>query len=94
MHTAFIRITVRSDSADRAARAMLDLVEPTLAEPGCIGYEFYRDLDHPALFHCFEHWDTRQALDDHGTTPHVRAFLDEFGPVIEKWESHHTVALS
>jgi len=66
----------------------------TLAEPGCITYEFYRDLDDPGLFHCFEHWDTRQSLDDHGSTVHVRAFLDEFGPVIEQWESHHTVGLS
>lgn len=54
----------------------------------------FRDLDDPALFRCFEHRDTRQALDDHGTTPHVRAFLNEFGPVIERWESHHTVGLS
>ncbi|BCN85238.1 hypothetical protein RE0356_38790 [Prescottella equi] len=25
---------------------------------------------------------------------HVRAFLAEFGPVIERWESNHTVALA
>ncbi|CAM2985514.1 hypothetical protein RHDE110596_10535 [Prescottella defluvii] len=30
----------------------------------------------------------------HGDTPHVRAFLAEFGPVIEPWESNHTSALS
>lgn len=94
MHTAFIRVKVHPDHADNAARAMSGLVEPTLAEPGCITYEFYRDLDEPGLFHCFEHWDTRQALDDHGDTPHVRAFLAEFGPVIERWESNHTSALS
>lgn len=94
MHTAFIRVKVHPDHADHAARAMGDLVEPTLAEPGCITYEFYRDLDEPGLFHCFEHWSDRQALDDHGDTPHVRAFLAEFGPVIERWESNHTAALA
>ncbi|MFE3291926.1 putative quinol monooxygenase [Rhodococcus sp. NPDC059234] len=93
MHTAFIRVKVNPSAADRAARAMRDLVAPTLAEPGCHTYEFYRDLDDPSLFHCFEHWTSRQALDDHGSTPHVQSFLAEFGPVIERWESNHTSAL-
>ncbi|EGD54215.1 putative quinol monooxygenase [Gordonia neofelifaecis] len=93
MHTAFIKLRVHADHADRAADAMRGLVQPVSAEPGCITYEFYRDLDDPCLFHCFEHWTSRQALDDHGSTPHIRAFLDEFGPHIELWESHHTAAL-
>ncbi|NKR40795.1 antibiotic biosynthesis monooxygenase [Rhodococcus hoagii] len=79
MQTAFIRVTVRPDHADRDARAMLDLVEPTLGEPGCIAYEFCHDLDDPGFLHCFEHWKTCQALDDHASTAHMRALLDEFG---------------
>ena len=59
MHTAFIRVKVAPETAEQAAMAMHKLVEPTLAEPGCITYEFYRDLDDPAVFHCFEHWDSR-----------------------------------
>lgn len=94
MHTAFIRVKVDPTAADRAALAMLALVEPTLAEPGCVTYEFYRDHDDPSLFLCFEHWQSRQALDAHGSTPHVTAFLAEFGPVIERWESNHASALT
>ncbi|WP_375234356.1 MULTISPECIES: antibiotic biosynthesis monooxygenase [unclassified Mycobacteroides] len=36
MHTAFIRVKVSPDAADRAAQATLELVAPTRAEPGCI----------------------------------------------------------
>ena len=93
VHTAFIRVKVAADASERAAVAMRDLVGPTLAEPGCITYEFYRDLDDPTLFHCFEHWDSREALDVHGTTPHVATFLAELGPLIEKWDYNHTEAL-
>ncbi|MDH6244373.1 putative quinol monooxygenase [Mycobacterium sp. OTB74] len=87
MHTAFIRVKVAPETADQAAAAMRKLVQPTLAEPGCITY------DDPALFHCFEHWDSREAMDLHGTTAHVATFLSEMGPLIEKWEYNHTAAL-
>ena len=93
MHTAFIRVKVSPDAAERAASAMRALVAPTMAEPGCITYEFYRDLDDPTLFLCFEHWESREAMDAHGTTPHVAEFLSELGPLIEKWEYNHTAAL-
>ncbi|OKH84231.1 antibiotic biosynthesis monooxygenase [Mycobacterium sp. ST-F2] len=93
VHTAFIRVKVSPDAAEQAAAAMRELVTPTLAEPGCITYEFYRDLDEPSLFHCFEHWDSKEALDLHGTTPHVAKFLTELGPLIEKWEYNHTEAM-
>lgn len=94
MHTAFIRIKVRKDSAGCVAAAMHALVAPTLAEKGCHIYSFYRDLDDPSLFLCFEQWDSRADLDAHGDTPHVQAFLQEFGPVIERWESNHATALA
>ncbi|OBF44284.1 antibiotic biosynthesis monooxygenase [Mycolicibacterium peregrinum] len=93
MHTAFIRVKVAPEAAQRAATAMQNLVDPTLAEPGCITYEFYRDLEDPSLFLCFEHWDSRESMDAHGTTPHVATFLTELGPSIEKWEYNHTAAL-
>ncbi|MEZ0053715.1 quinol monooxygenase YgiN [Mycobacterium sp. MAA66] len=93
MHTAFIRVKVAPETAERAAEAMRKLVAPTLAEPGCLTYEFYRDLDEPSLFHCFEHWESREAMDLHGSTPHVATFLSELGPLIEKWEYNHTAAL-
>ncbi|MGW2661501.1 putative quinol monooxygenase [Nocardia tengchongensis] len=94
VHTAFIRIKVDPAAADQVAQAMLTLTAPTFAEPGCHTYEFYRDNDDPSLFLCFEHWDSRQALDDHGSTPHVQTFLTEFGPHIQVWEQNHTTALA
>lgn len=93
MHTAFIRIKVNSAKADAIAEAMRALVAPTLAEPGCITYAFYRDCEDPSLFLCFEHWQDRAALDQHGSTPHVLQFLNEFGNAIERWDVNHTKAL-
>lgn len=93
MHTAFIKLRVPADQAERTEQAMLTLVEPTLAEPGCVTYEFYRDLDEAGTFHCFEHWRSRDDFDAHGSMPHIRTFLEEFGPIIELWESHHATAV-
>jgi quinol monooxygenase YgiN len=94
MHTAFIRITVEPSAADSVAAAMEQIVEPTRAEPGCLTYEFYRDLEDPAVFMCFEHWESAGALADHGKTPHVEKFLRELGPHITKWEPNYTSRLA
>lgn len=93
MHTAFIRIKVREDCAERVAAAMRRLVAPTLAEKGCHVYAFYQDMEDPSLFLCFEQWDSRADLEAHGATAHVQAFLRDFGPLIERWESNHATAL-
>ncbi len=34
------------------------------------------------------------ALDRHGATPHMEAFLREFGPCIERWEQGHASTLA
>ncbi|NKS55219.1 hypothetical protein GS500_21010 [Rhodococcus hoagii] len=39
-------------------------------------------------------WGGRQNSRREVARAHVRAFLVEFGPVIERWESNHTVALA
>ncbi len=93
MHTAFVRIKVNPAKTAAIGEAMRALVAPTLAEPGCISYEFYRDCEDPSLFLCFEHWEDREALDRHGSTAHVLRFLNEFGGDIERWDVNHTRAL-
>ena len=94
MHTAIVRITVDPSAADSIAAAMEELVEPTRAEPGCLTYEFYRDLEDPAVFICFEHWESADALAEHGKTPHVEKFLGELGPHITKWEPNYLSRLA
>lgn len=62
-------------------RAELDaMVQPSLAEPGCLAYRPYVDPNDPASIAIIEEWVDKAALDFHFTTPHfhkVKAVLDE-----------------
>jgi quinol monooxygenase YgiN len=53
-------------------RTLHACVAPTRAEPGNRGYILHRDLDDPARFFFYETWVSREALNEHLTTPHFR----------------------
>jgi quinol monooxygenase YgiN len=59
--------------AEEAFRA---LVAPTHAEDGCVLYALHRGVDDPGRLAFVERWASRQALDAHLATPHIKAVLD------------------
>jgi quinol monooxygenase YgiN len=52
------------------------VVEATLQEPGCRAYSYAEDVAEPGLFRVMEMWDSREALDAHFTTPHMRDWAE------------------
>ncbi len=53
--------------------ALLEMVDPSLAEPGCLEYRPYLDAAEPGQMLLVERWVDRAALEDHFATPHFRA---------------------
>jgi quinol monooxygenase YgiN len=56
------------------------MIEPSTAEPGCLGYRPLADLNRPGAMVCLEVWADEAALQFHFTTPHfkhIAAVLDE-----------------
>lgn len=51
-----------------------DALRPlVLAEPGCLQYELFSDVDDENRFILVEKWASQAALDAHGKTPHMQA---------------------
>ncbi|HEX9945882.1 MAG TPA: putative quinol monooxygenase [Thermoanaerobaculia bacterium] len=55
-------------------RALLEMLEPTRREPGCIRYDLLRALKGETYteFVFVEEWESEEALDAHGQTEHFR----------------------
>jgi quinol monooxygenase YgiN len=53
---------------------LLALVGPSRAEPGCIQYDFHRNVEDPSVFMFCEAFISQAALDAHIATPHFQAF--------------------
>jgi quinol monooxygenase YgiN len=65
---------------DRLRTALEAMIEPTLAEAGCLGYQPYTDPNDAARMILVEEWTNQAALDEHFTTVHffhVRDVLAE-----------------
>ncbi len=73
--TAVAVITARPGSTDKVRAALLALVEPTRAEPGCLRYELFVSGMDPDTFITVEEWRSPADLEAHLQTDHVHQAL-------------------
>jgi quinol monooxygenase YgiN len=69
------RVVARPDSVDRVRSILIDLVEPTLNESGCITYELLQNRTDATDFTFVEEWESDAAIDAHLATKHIRDAL-------------------
>jgi quinol monooxygenase YgiN len=55
--------------------ALVGLVAPTRKEAGCINYDLHGLPEDPARFLFHENWASKDALDAHLRSPHIKALL-------------------
>jgi beta-alanine degradation protein BauB len=74
--TAVTFIQGRPGTGAEVKRELLGLTAPTRAEPGNVAYDLYRSADRPDRFMRLEVWRDEEALEQHKTTPHLRASFE------------------
>lgn len=65
------------------AQAVLTVIVPTLAEPGCLQIHAFRSLRDPQLFYIHSRWRDEAAFELHATLPHTVRFLEQVEPLID-----------
>ena len=66
------RFRLPVDRIEEALPAMADVIAASLAEPGCRDYAYAEDTTEPGLFRVYEEWESREALQAHFATAHMR----------------------
>ena len=83
---------VKPEDREAATAAVRAMTAASLAEEGCREYRFAVSIDDPDVVHFFEEWESAEALDLHFATPHMAAFTEAIGavldgsPVIDRFE--------
>jgi quinol monooxygenase YgiN len=80
--TGEFRFQPGKDDAVRAA--MVDMMNETAKEAGCLQYRFYRDVENPDAYRVYEEWESDAHLADHAASEHMKVFrgrLKEIGVV-------------
>jgi quinol monooxygenase YgiN len=72
-------ITAKPGSEDEVKGGLEVLAEATRTEPGCITYYLHGSEADPAVFVTVESWKSKEDLDGHLKTPHLKAALEAFG---------------
>lgn len=75
-------ITGVPGSGDRLEGMLIELATGTHAEDGCLLYSLQRAVENPDQFVTVEKWTSKEALDDHLTSPHVQAALAGAGEIL------------
>jgi quinol monooxygenase YgiN len=80
--TGEFRFQPGRDDALRAA--MVDMMNESNREAGCLHYRFYRDVENPEVYRVYEEWESERHLADHAASEHMKVFrgrLKEIGVV-------------
>lgn len=85
-YAIFVTFPVKEGQAERFAELMKYNTLESRKEPGVLVYRTYQSEDNPNVFHNFEVYTNKDALDYHRDTPHVQyisPILDEImaGPI-------------
>jgi quinol monooxygenase YgiN len=63
-------------------RVLIQLIEPTRREAGCIRYDLVRGMGRSAEFAFIEEWESQEALDAHSQAEHMRRVQAEAAPLM------------
>lgn len=69
--TVVATMKARPGQEEIAHRELLNLVEKTRPEAGCINYDLHRGIEDTSVFLFYENWESMAALEAHWATPHL-----------------------
>ncbi|EMI19980.1 antibiotic biosynthesis monooxygenase [Rhodopirellula maiorica SM1] len=82
--TIVANIKANADKVDLVKSELLKLIDPTVAEPGCVQYDLHQDNDDPAHFLFYENWESRELWQMHSNSNHVKALAAATEDAIEE----------
>ncbi len=73
----FAKISPKSEFFENAKCAILDIVEQTRLETGCLQFELHEDHDEKCLF-LYEEWESEAALEQHYQQPYTATVFESY----------------
>lgn len=77
----FATITPKREYIEDVGNALEELIEPTLAEPGCRVFSAFRNQADEGVFHLFEIFESEEAIQSHYAQQYTTDVFSQY----EKW---------
>ena len=75
--------TIKPDSLAALREAAMPCIEATREEPGCVFYDLNTSVSNSRRVVFVEQWKSREDLENHFNSAHIKAFREASAPLIE-----------
>lgn len=79
----FVRFHAKPGNQSSVERALLDVLEPSRREAGCVSIHAHRSIRDPQLFYLHSMWNDEAAFEIHARLPHTVRFIEAVEPLID-----------
>ena len=79
----FARFHARPGNERAVADALLDVLAPSRAEPGCLSIHAFRSIHDRRLFYIHSSWQDEAAFEIHAGLSHTVRFIERVEPLID-----------
>jgi quinol monooxygenase YgiN len=79
----FARFHASPGNERAVADALLDVLEPSREEPGCLSMHAFRSIHNPRLFYIHSRWKDEAVFEIHARLPHTVRFIERVEPLID-----------
>ncbi|MFT5702262.1 MAG: quinol monooxygenase YgiN [Desulforhopalus sp.] len=76
-------LKAKTGKEEALGEALAKLVSPSREDDGCISYDLHRNSDDRSVFIFYERWESRELLDQHLAQPHLTAFGEKAGDLLD-----------
>lgn len=84
MLTVIATLEAKTGKEAELEKELFELTQATLEEEGCINYDLLRALETPGRFVFYENWATKEDLELHLATDHMKAFAAKARDLLAK----------
>lgn len=75
---------VKKDNVEEVLKLSKELIEETVKENGCLGYEMYKDVKENNILTMIETWENKEALTNHSQSEHFKRITTLMSNYMEK----------
>ncbi|BAU65122.1 Antibiotic biosynthesis monooxygenase [Stanieria sp. NIES-3757] len=76
------RVIALPDKIEQLKAVLIELIEPTRAEAGCIQYDLLQNTSNPTDFTFVEEWSSTAALETHLTSQHLQKAINKINGLV------------
>lgn len=76
------RVIALPDKIEQLKAVLIELIEPTRAEVGCIQYDLLQNTSDPTDFTFVEEWSSTAALEAHLTSQHLQKAINQINGLV------------